>query len=390
MARWQQVIAASDALDREYDDFMSDWNHRHDMIVSERSQLRGEIQRVYGVNPYEYQSPDALEKDVLTAQVAQMADEMQAMREEINHLIAVIGSIPAAKSDVAVVSRDVVADVVQHADVAAGERVVFEETFDAPLSDEKWNNGETPWGNDYNAGAEGTIQVYDPDMVTVEDGIGVMRVEKLDEPVKRKDGTLAHFRAFMINTYNKFHFKYGRLKWRGKMAASIGAWYAVWFLGAPRPEMTWLKHFFWFTEVDIEGFGSEDPNNPGQWNKSRLRCTVHYRDPDDLDDNGKPKMVHISIPVDDPKYNFGDWNDYEIDWTSEYIRFYINGELVAEVTEPKAIPHDPVYVVANTDVGGASGPPELGTFPVQAEFDYIRVIQDETHIGATVTVPKTT
>lgn len=242
---------------------------------------------------------------------------------------------------------------------------LFEETFDAPLSAEKWTSGQTPWGTDRNAGAKGTLQRYSPEMVRVENGVGIFQVEKLTTPDVREDARIG-YQSYMLHTHSTFEFLYGRVEFRCKAPATIGARAAVWLLPA-------RKDFRWDFEIDFEWFGTEAPEQPGAWNRDRLRCTVHYRDPDTKDKDGKPLMKNIGQAVEDPIYDFGDWHTYVIDWQPDFVRFYIEDKMVFEVTDPKVIPHDPAYLLVNCDVGGASGDPALGAFPVQAVFDYIRV-----------------
>ena len=73
-----------------------------------------------------------------------------------------------------------------------------------------------------------------------------------------------------------------------------------------------------------------------------------------------------------------------MDWTKDYIRIYLDGELLNDIDLSKAINgerggrecpfHTPQYILLNLAIGGDNGgEPVSDAFPMRYEIDYVRV-----------------
>lgn len=75
-----------------------------------------------------------------------------------------------------------------------------------------------------------------------------------------------------------------------------------------------------------------------------------------------------------------------MDWTEDYIRLYLDDELLNEIELSKTINqtdgrnpfHLPHFLLLNLAVGGQSGGPvSLNAYPIRYEVDYVRVYQQQ-------------
>lgn len=248
------------------------------------------------------------------------------------------------------------------------------------LDSSKWEpmigNGDAygipGWGNN-------ELEFYTgrPENVTVKDGTLVITARKenitapADSPEKGKSYTWTSAR---IRTAGKFSRTYGKFEIRAKMPVGKGLWPAIWMLPEPNEYGTWAAN----GEIDItEGWGSK-PDVIAQ--------TLHY--------GGQwPNNVSKGVTVPFPNGGkLNDWHTYTLEWTSDEIRWLVDGVETSKQTawwsaknnppqsdadlNPWPAPFDrPFHLLLNLAVGGNfDGNPDATT-PNQAQMlvDYVRV-----------------
>jgi beta-glucanase (GH16 family) len=82
------------------------------------------------------------------------------------------------------------------------------------------------------------------------------------------------------------------------------------------------------------------------------------------------------------KNPFDEFHTYGMEWTREFIAFYIDGKLVytynPEVKNPDTWPYDkPFFLIFNIAIGGTWGGPDVDDklFPAKMTVDWVKVYQ---------------
>jgi beta-glucanase (GH16 family) len=203
------------------------------------------------------------------------------------------------------------------------------------------------------------LQWYLPDAVSVRDGSLHLTARKAR--AESSDGTSYDYVSGMVTTGSdhddddaeaRFAFQYGYAEMRAKVPAGQGLWSAFWTLPVTHESRP---------EIDImEVLG--DTHHV-------LRTHLHYHDSDG---------IRASVGEDWEGDELGDtWHTYAVEWADDRVAWFIDGNEIWALTDPDAIPHEPMYLLANLAVGGDwPGPPDETTiFPATYEIDYIRVWQ---------------
>lgn len=180
----------------------------------------------------------------------------------------------------------------------------------------------------------------------------------------------ARYSSASVNTRHSYSFRYGRMEVRARIPATCGAWPAIWTLGV---EMPWPSN----GECDVMEFyqvngspailanaawGNDRPNS-AVWNSQRIPYQ-HFLDKD------------------------RDWGEkfhvWTMDWTEQYIRIYLDGELLNDIDLSQTVNgsigrqlnpfHQPHYILLDLAIGGQNGgEPDDDAFPMRYEVDYVRV-----------------
>ena len=73
---------------------------------------------------------------------------------------------------------------------------------------------------------------------------------------------------------------------------------------------------------------------------------------------------------------------WKMDWTEDYIRLFLDDELLNEIDLTKTLNpdgfnpfHHPHYLLLNLAIGGNGGNPAHTSFPRRYEVDYVRIYQ---------------
>jgi beta-glucanase (GH16 family) len=149
-------------------------------------------------------------------------------------------------------------------------------------------------------------------------------------------------------------FQDGYVEMRANIPSGQGLWSAFWMLPTthePRPE------------IDIFEILGDTADT--------YRTHIHYLDADgERQTLGEEWTLDESLSID--------WHVNAVEWTATSVTWLLDGEPMRTLTEADAIPHEPLYLLANLAVGGDwPGPPDDTTeFPAIYAVDYIRVWQE--------------
>lgn len=226
--------------------------------------------------------------------------------------------------------------------------LVWQDEFDTPGKPDvkKWDydlgNGPNGWGNQ-------ELQFYTNSIenAVIEDGILKVRA-------KKESHQGFQYTSARLVTRGKFEFTYGKVEIRAKLPSEVGTWPAVWMLGKNISTIGWPA----CGEIDVmEHRGME---------KNKLITALHY--PERHGEH--PNKAETIVPTATV-----DFHIYKLDWTKEYINFYIDNKLVQSVKNTPSMPyHSDFYLLVNLAMGGGFGGKVDPLFNESVlEIDYIRV-----------------
>lgn len=237
------------------------------------------------------------------------------------------------------------------ADGPSKGRLLFNESFGGNRLDrDRWSpcyhwstSGCTNLSND-------ELEWYVPEQVKVADGVlslearrrSVTGLDKQFDYVSGLISGLSPDRAL-------FSFKYGYVETRARVPAGRGLWSALWMLPTTRESEP---------EVDIFETVGEKPDI--------VAMHTHW-----LED-GKDKQHGFRWRG--PDLSLG-WHTFGLEWKPDSLTWYVDGVARWRVTDPKQIPQEDMYLIANLAVGGRfTKSPDAGTpFPSSLKMDYIKV-----------------
>lgn len=171
-----------------------------------------------------------------------------------------------------------------------------------------------------------------------------------------------------LATYQKFMLQYGKVEVMAKLPEGKGTWPAIWML----PESLRKKEEAWplCGEIDILEHVGKDPN--------MVHVSLHSK----LYNHIKNTQITHFERLADVSNTF---HLYGIEWTPEFIKFYIDNKLFYEaikgengkVTTNEGWPFDkPYFLILNLAIGGNWGGSVDDTiFPSQMLIDYVRIYQ---------------
>ena len=238
--------------------------------------------------------------------------------------------------------------------IPADYKLVFSDEFDGPqLDGRKWTTCYH-WAEKLNGilscATKNELQLFQPDNVTLENGILRLRVEKETEKVRAYDRE-HDYTSGMVTSFKKFTFKYGYAEVRARMPKGQGFLSAFWTMPIDKT---------WPPEIDVIEVLGQDP--------SMAHLTLHFpkngeKWKDDKD-GGKFRGDDLTAA----------FNTYAAKWDETGVVWYVNG---VERHRTDKSPNEPMYLLATLALGGHwAGPPDAQTpFPAYMEIDYIRVYQ---------------
>ncbi|MEC3878103.1 glycoside hydrolase family 16 protein [Parapedobacter sp. 10938] len=221
---------------------------------------------------------------------------------------------------------------------------------------------EEKWGYDvgtlHNGWGNQELQYYtDKKLDNVRVADGVLRITALKESHEGMGYTSAR-----LVSRGKGDFLYGRFEARAKLPAGRGTWPAIWMLPTNNTYGGWPAS----GEIDIMEHVGFDPGT--------VHISVHTEAYNHI--IGTQQTVTRSVADFNTSFHV-----YRVDWTPDYMRGYIDDELLFEFanegTGSAVWPFDqPFHWLLNVAVGGSWGGQQGiddGVFPATMEVDYVRV-----------------
>lgn len=253
--------------------------------------------------------------------------------------------------------------------------LIFHDEFDGTEVD--WNT----WHSEKGFVRNEEYQWYQPENAHVENGLLVLegRLDSIVNPRYnpeardwRQSRPYAQYSSASINTRGSFSFKYGRLEVRARIPAVVGSWPAIWTLGTSMPwpscgeiDVMEYYHIKGVPHILANTAWGSDRRNVAKWN-TKTTPYAHFLEKD-------------------PYWNerFHTWR---MDWDEEWLRIYLDDELLNEVDLSTTINgrignnanpmHQPHYILLNLAIGGQNGgTPVADAFPMRYEIDYVRVFK---------------
>jgi beta-glucanase (GH16 family) len=247
-------------------------------------------------------------------------------------------------------------------------RLVWSDEFDVDGSPDPEN-----WTFEHGFVRNNELQWYQPDNARIEDGLLIIegRREKVPNPDYdpesenwRENREFAEYTSTSMLTRGLHSWQFGRFEMRARIDTREGLWPAFWTLGVSGQ---WPDN----GEIDIMEYYDGKLLANAAWGSGEQWTPV-------WNDSEKP----IS--------DFGEgWSDefhiWRMDWDENYIRIYVDDELLNEIDLSETINpdgtnpfHQPHYILVNLAIGGhAGGNPSGTTFPARYDIDYIRIYQAE-------------
>ena len=257
---------------------------------------------------------------------------------------------------------------------ATAQELVWHDEFDGNGSVNK-----DSWNFEHGFVRNHEYQWYQEDNAYIQNGYLIIegRIDSVPNPrynanARRNDWKnqpYAKYSSASINTRGKFEFLYGKLEVRARIPAVIGSWPAIWTLGHkygwPSGGEIDVMEYYHVNGVPtiLANAAWGNDRNGAVWNTKR-----------------KPYQHFLEK---DPYWN-EKFHIWVMDWTPEYLRIYLDGELLNDVDLSKTINgaaggnenpfHTPQYILLNLAIGGDNGgEPVADAFPMKYEIDYVRV-----------------
>ena len=220
-------------------------------------------------------------------------------------------------------------------------KLIFEDTFITKNSLKNWRIREgNKWHN-------GELQAYTKDSFSVANGLKILGEHKA---CLGKD-----YVSGRLDTKEKFEFKYGLVEVVAKLPYSVGAWPAIWLLSSKYADQGWPK----CGEIDImESVGHK---------KEEVFFSVHTEKRNFMNGNGFTKTNSY-------QGIYNDYHKFSLDWTSSYLKWYVDDVLAFEVLKSDFDEGDwafdsTFYLIINMAIGGNFTDNQVNSHEFPAEFN---------------------
>lgn len=269
-----------------------------------------------------------------------------------------------------------------------GEDIISYDNYKLAWSDEFNVDGKPSQDWIYETGfiRNEELQWYQADNATVNNGCLVIagKKERIANPNYiagssnwKENRSVAEYTSSSLTTSGSHAFKYGRFEVRAKIPVAMGAWPAIWTLGN---QWEWplcgeIDMMEYYLKNDVptilaNACWGSDKQWTGVWDESTTALS-HFI--------GKDANWSAKYHV------------WRMDWDEEYIRLYLDNELLNEIALSKtqnqgwnnnfvnpfsnSIEGFGQYIVLNLALGGNGGIPDESAFPLKYKIDYVRVYQ---------------
>ena len=232
------------------------------------------------------------------------------------------------------------------------------------------------WAHEQGFVRNSELQWYQSDNAVCRDGylvIEARRERKLNTNYQedardwRRNRQYAEYTSSSINTRYSKSWLYGRFEIRARVNGQLGSWPAIWMLGTSKG---WPAG----GEIDIMEYYHIDgvPNLLANVAWAGERNTRW--------DSSNTPLTHFQAK--DARW-LSQFHVWRMDWTKDYIRLYLDDELLNETDLTQTVNpdgfnpfHHPQYILLNLALGGQhGGDPSNSDFPIVYEVDYVRVYQ---------------
>jgi beta-glucanase (GH16 family) len=251
-----------------------------------------------------------------------------------------------------------------------GLTLIWSEEFEEDMINESvWNfnigdgceYGLCGWGNN-------ELQYYRRENAFIENGSLVIEARK-EVFIDESTGKIYNYTSARLDTVGKFKVQHGYIEVRARLPSGKGLWPAIWMLGE---EWSLENTKAWPScgEIDIMELIGSDP--------TIIYGTVHAP----FCYGGRGVGSSFKLPRN---YDFTqDYHVFAIEWTSEYIKWFVDGQLYHVVNKQEFaekgctwVFNHSFHIIVNLAVGGYwPGPPDDTTvFPARMYIDYIRVYE---------------
>ena len=283
-----------------------------------------------------------------------------------------------------------------------GYELVWSDEFDEP------GRPADCWSYEEGFVRNNELQWYQSDNASVHDGCLVItaRAESFPNPWYdslssdwRRSRENVEFTSACVTTADSFTFRYGRMEVRARIPVAEGSWPAIWTLGN---KGDWPEN----GEVDIMEFYRRDgypeimanacwvaagtENLPEETPGTPATVCSDFLTPDGMVQWDESKTPLSYFMGKDSRWT-EKFHMWRMDWDPEYIRIYLDGELLNEITLSKADrpagedsgnAFNPFsnseesfghYILLNLAIGANGGTPDVSDFPLEYEVDFVRV-----------------
>ena len=242
------------------------------------------------------------------------------------------------------------------------------------------------WTYEYGFVRNEELQWYQSQNAYVKDGSLVIegRRERFPNPFYvagsrdwRRNREFVEYTSSCLTTRLSHQFLYGRVEVRAKIPTATGAWPAIWLLGnkwdwPQNGEIDMMEYFIKDGSPSIlaNACWGSDKRWTAVWDSAVIPFT-HFTDKD---------------PAWSDKFHI-----WSMDWTQQYIRLYLDDELLNEIDLSKTfnqgytgntenpftntVPGFGHYLLLNLAIGSNGGTPDVTQFPLRYYIDYVRVYQ---------------
>jgi beta-glucanase (GH16 family) len=212
---------------------------------------------------------------------------------------------------------------------------VFRDDFNSNAVDKsKWR--VIDWASTVNQ----ELEYYVPDEVWQEGGNLVLQSQ-------RRNYGDRQYTSGKVESH--FELLYGEVEWSAKLPKGKGLWPALWLCCATS---------LWPPEIDVMEARGDIPN--------KMTVAVHYGTP--------PHNGHVTLEHYGPDFT-ADFHKFKVLWDPNQVVFYVDGQEIYKVTDRNIIPHEKMFLIMNTAVGGTyPGSPDQSTpFPQHFKIDWVTV-----------------
>ncbi len=269
---------------------------------------------------------------------------------------------------------------------ALGASAQAQKEYQLVWSDEFDVDGEPSkeWSYEYGFQRNEELQWYQSQNAKVKDGCLVIEARKdfLINPHYeassndwRKNREFIRYTSSCLTTRFSQQFLYGRFEIRAKIPVASGAWPAIWLLGN---KWEWPNN----GEIDIMEYYIKD----GQPSILANACWGSTEKWKAIWDSAVIPFTHFTEK--DP-YWADKFHIWRMDWDKEFIRIYLDDELLNEIDLSKTqnqgydgntenpFANNVVgfghYLLLNLAIGSNGGEPDDSQFPLRYFIDYVRV-----------------